>query len=56
LGRLVQAAPENLDLDLLGNCERVINIDAEISDGALDLGMAQQELDGTEVARSSVNH
>ncbi len=30
------------DVDLLGNCKRVIDLDAEVSDGALDLGMAQQ--------------
>jgi hypothetical protein len=27
------------DVDLLGNCERVIDFDTQISDGALDLGM-----------------
>ena len=45
-----------LDLDLLGNQERVVHIDPEITDRTLDLGMTEKELDGPEVACPSVNH
>lgn len=55
-GGAFNSRPESLNLDLLGNRERVIKIDAEIPNSALDLGMPQQELDSSEVARSSVNH
>jgi hypothetical protein len=38
-----------LRLDLLGETKCVIDLDAEIAHCRLDLGMAQQELNGPEV-------
>jgi hypothetical protein len=35
-----------LDLNLLGNQECIVDIDAQIPNGTLDLGVAEQELDG----------
>jgi hypothetical protein len=37
------------DVYLFGYCQRIINLDTEIPDGAFDLGMAEQELDGAQV-------
>ena len=44
------------DLDLLGYGEGIIDIDAQVSNGALDLGVAEQELNGSKVPGSSVDH
>ena len=43
------------DFNLLGYRKSVINIDAEISDCALDLGMAEQELYRSQVASTPVD-
>jgi hypothetical protein len=34
---------------LLGEFQRVIHLDAEVSNGALQLGVAKQELNGSQV-------
>lgn len=39
----MSALPHLSDIDLLGYGERVINLDSEIADRALDLRVAQQE-------------
>jgi hypothetical protein len=36
-------------------CEGVIDLDAEITDRTLDLGMPEQKLDGPEIARPPVD-
>jgi hypothetical protein len=46
-GRAIPLCPGRSDVDLFGNGESVIDFDAEIPDGALDLGMPQQQLYGT---------
>ena len=38
-GRAIPLCPGSSDVDLFGYGERVIDFNAEISDGALDLGM-----------------
>jgi len=35
-----------LNLGLLGDFQRVVYLDAEVSDGAFELGMAKQQLNG----------
>jgi hypothetical protein len=40
---------------LFSYCERVIDLDPEISDGALDFRAAQQKLNGAQVTRASVD-
>jgi len=42
-----QAAQAGSKVDLLRNLQRVVHLDAEISDGALQLSVAEQELAGT---------
>ena len=49
------APPIGSDVNLLGDLNRVVDFDAEISDRAFDLGMAKQELDCTEVAGSPID-
>jgi hypothetical protein len=36
-------------------CQRIIDLDAEVSDRAFDLGMSKQKLDGPEIASASVD-
>jgi hypothetical protein len=47
--------PDNSDVNLFSYCERVIDLDPEISDGALDFRAAQQKLNGAQVTRASVD-
>jgi hypothetical protein len=42
------------DVDLLGNLNRIINFDAEVTHGALDLGMTEQRLQWTEQRREGL--
>ena len=51
----MSALPLFSDVDLLRYGERIIDLDAEISDSALDLSVAKQELDGAQVAGASVD-
>lgn len=44
------------DLGSLSKYERVLHIDAEISDGVLDLRVAEQDLDGAQVTRRPIDH
>jgi hypothetical protein len=44
-----------LDVDLLGNFDRVIDLDAEIADSALNLRMSEQQLDYSRVACSAID-
>jgi hypothetical protein len=54
-GRACPLCPGISDINLFGYCEGVIDLDAEISDGAFDLGMPEQELDSPEIARPSID-
>ena len=40
-GQSVTALPRYSDVDLLGDGERIIDLDAEVPDRALDLGVAK---------------
>ena len=42
-------------LDLLGNAERVVNLDAEIADGAFELCVSKQQLNRSQVPRLLVD-
>ena len=46
-GKAGSALPCSSDVDLFGYGESVIDLSAEIPDGALDLRMSQQQLHGT---------
>ena len=57
-GRVVfthAAVEQGLNLGLLGDFERVVDLDAEVPDGALQFGMAKQQLNGSEVLRALVD-
>jgi hypothetical protein len=54
-GQSMSALPSDSDINLFGNSERVINLDAEIADRAFDLGVAEQELDRSQVACAPVD-
>jgi hypothetical protein len=45
-GRACPLCPGISDVNLFGYRQRIIHLDTEVSDGAFDLGMAEQELDG----------
>ena len=49
IGPPVGRAVARLNLCLLCNLERVVDLDAEIADCALQLGVTQQELHGSQV-------
>src|SRR5215475_12631585 len=54
-GRAGSALPSCSDVDLFRYRDSVIDLNTEVSDGALDLGMAQQELDRSQVACPSID-
>ena len=43
-GQSASAPPSGSDINLLSNREGVIDLDAQVSDGALDLAMAEEQL------------
>ncbi len=53
--RLVGSGLRQLDLNLLGNQKCIVGIDAQVPHRTLDLGVAQQELDGPEIACSPID-
>ena len=48
-GRLLPSAKRS-DVDLLGDAQRVIEFDAEVSDRAVHFGVTKQELNGSEIS------
>jgi hypothetical protein len=44
------------DVDLFRYCQGVIYFDAQISDGAFDLGVPEQKLDRPEIPRAPIDH
>jgi hypothetical protein len=45
MGRACPLCPGASDINLFCYCQSIIHFDAEISDGAFDLGVAEQKLD-----------
>ena len=43
------------DLDLFGDGKRVIDLDTEIANRALDLGVTEQQLDGPQIAGAAID-
>ena len=54
-GRACPLCPGTSDVNLLRYRERVIDLNAQISDGALDLCVAEQELDGPKIAGAPID-
>jgi hypothetical protein len=47
--------PSSSDIDLFRDGKGVINLNAEVAHGALDLGVAEQQLDGSQIAGSAID-
>ena len=54
-GRASPLCPGSSDINLFRYCQGVIDLDAEISDRAFDLGMPEQQLDSPQVARPPID-
>ena len=54
-GRACLLCPGISDVNLFRYRKRIIHFDAKVSDGAFDLGVAEQELDGPQIAGSAVD-
>jgi hypothetical protein len=54
-GQSVTALPRCSDVDLLGDSERIVNLDAEVPDGALHFGVPKEKLNRPEVSGPPVN-
>jgi hypothetical protein len=46
----VRFCPGISDINLFRYCQGIVHFDAQISNGAFDLGVAEQKLDGPEIA------
>jgi len=55
VGQRCLVCPNDSHINLFGHFEGVIHLDAKVSRGALDLGMAEQQLNGTQVAGSAID-
>jgi hypothetical protein len=55
VGQSISALPGNSDINLFCYGQGVIDLDAEVSDGAFDLGVAEQKLHGPQVAGAPVD-
>ena len=55
MGRACLLCPGISDVNLFRYRQGVIYFDAQISDGAFDLGVAKQKLDGPEIASAPVD-
>ena len=55
VGRACPLCPGISDINLFHYCQGVIDLDAEIPDRAIDLGMTEQELNCSQVACPSVD-
>ena len=53
-GQSISALPVTSDVNLFGNVEGVINLDAQVSDSAFNLGVTQQQLDGPKVSSAAI--
>jgi hypothetical protein len=47
VGQSMSALPCSSDVDLFRNCESIVDLDAEISNGAFNPCMPKKELDGS---------
>src|SRR6476620_519439 len=54
-GRACPLCPGISDINLFCYGQSIVDLDTEISDSALDLSVAKQELDGAQVAGASVD-
>jgi hypothetical protein len=55
VGQRCLLCPNDSHINLFGHFECVIDLDAKVSRGALDLGMAEQQLNRPQVAGSAID-
>jgi hypothetical protein len=55
LGRAYPLCPGISDINLFCYCQGIVYFDAEISNGAFDLGVAEKKLDGPEIASAPID-
>src|SRR6266567_9575882 len=55
VGQSMSALPGNSDINLFRYGQGVIDLDAEVPDGAFDLGVAEQKLRGSQVTGTPVD-
>jgi hypothetical protein len=53
-GRGRQLCPGISDVNFLGNLDDIVNLNAEIADGALNFGVAEQKLNRAQISGSAV--
>jgi hypothetical protein len=56
VGQSVPALPINSDIHLFGSFEGVVDLNSEVSDGALNFGMSEEQLNCSQVASAFINH
>jgi hypothetical protein len=54
-GRASSALPQFSDINLFGNREGIVYFDAQIPDGAFNLGMTEKKLNGAKIARAAID-
>jgi hypothetical protein len=54
-GRASLLCPAPSDINLFRYGKGIIDLDAEVPDGAFDFGVAKQELHGPQIARSTID-
>ena len=47
--------PQISNINLFSYCQGIVDLDAEIPDRAFDLGMPEQELDGSQIAGAPID-
>jgi hypothetical protein len=55
MGRARPLCPGDSDVNLFRYCQGVIDLDAQVSDRAFDLGVSKQELHGSQIARAPID-
>lgn len=54
-GRALPLCPLFSDVDLFGNSQGVVHLDAQVPDGAFDLSVSEQKLNGPKIARATID-
>jgi len=54
-GRALSALPQFSDINLFGNREGIVYFDAQIPDGAFNLGMIEKKLNRPKIARAAID-
>ena len=55
MGRACLLCPHDSDINLFGNRERIVHLDAELADRTFDFSVAEQELHGSQIPGAAVD-